>query len=126
MIDSIGWLIFALACFFLVALVFDRYGSHNMVQQTNLDEENLPPESTPQDAKPSVGEERSKFLESLPLEDGPSFVGMDAEGNSLSGGPATEIKEIYPERLAKLRRHIGFRSATFESFWRGATGEGYG
>ncbi len=126
MIYSIGWLIFALACFFLVALVFDRYGSHSIVQQTNPDEEKLPPGSTVQSVKSYIDEERSKSFESLPLEDGPSFIGMDADGNSLSGGPATEIKEIYPERLAKLRRYVGFRSATFENFWRGATGEGYG
>lgn len=124
----VGWLIIAVACFFLVALVFDRYGSHSIVQQTmlqtNPDEDNLPPDSTLPHAKPYADKERSKFIEALPLGDLPPFIGMDADGNSLPEKPVKEplretgIKEIYPERLAELRRHKGFRSAAFENFWR--------
>ena len=114
---DIFWMFVGLGFFFLVCLAFDRYGSH---RQTKPVQDKTPPKPIKKETT-DINKERSKLIDKLPL-------GPDVDESYMYKKPVVRedpsgIKEVYPDRLASLRKWVGFRSRVFEDLWRRTNGK---
>lgn len=116
MIDT-AWVLLSLTLFIIACIIADRLGPP--VKETDLDEDEVTPPENPK--------ERSEPTRPLFETDGKAFLKSLERGTTnmpekVVFEQTNEIEEIYPERLSKLRAWEGFRSSTFEKFWKKSNG----